>query len=69
MSQCTDSVLVSHSITKRSTRCQFGKPTRCSMIALKRVARFLMGARDFVNKHELDIEVEKHVVKLDGFSD
>ena len=46
-----------------------GKPTACSMIALKRVARYLKGTRELVNKLELDQEVDKHVVKLDGFSD
>ena len=39
------------------------------MIALKRVARCLRGTRDFVNKLELDNDVDRHVVKLDGFSD
>ena len=39
------------------------------MIALKRMARYLKGTRDSVNKLELDNEVDKHVVKLDGFSD
>ena len=46
-----------------------GKPTACSMIALKRVARYLKGTRELVNKLELDQEVDNHVVKLDGFSD
>ena len=45
-----------------------GKPTQGSMIALKRVPRYLKGTRDFVNKLELDIEVDEHVVRLDGFS-
>ena len=44
-----------------------GKPTRGSMIALKRVTRYLKGTRDFVNKLELDSEVDKHVARLDGF--
>ena len=39
------------------------------MVALKRVARQLKGTRDFVNKLELDNDVDKHVVKLYGFSD
>ena len=47
-----------------------GKPTRGSMTALKRVARHLKGMRDFDNKlEELDNDVGRHVVKLDGFSD
>ena len=46
-----------------------GKPTACSMPALKRVARYLQGTREFVNELELDQEVDKHEVKLDGFSD
>ena len=46
-----------------------GKPNQGSMIALNRVTRFLKGTRDFVNKPELDNEVDKHVVRLDGFSD
>ena len=46
-----------------------GKPTACSMIALKRVARYLKGTRELVNELELDQEVDKHEVKLDGFSD
>ena len=46
-----------------------GKPTRGSMIALKRVTRYLKGTRDFVNKLELDNEVDKRVARLDGFSD
>ena len=37
------------------------------MIALKRVIRFLEGSRDFVNKLELNNDVDRHVVKLDGF--
>ena len=45
------------------------KPTQGSMIALKRVVRYLKGTRDFVNKLELDGEVDKHVARLDGFSD
>ena len=45
-----------------------GKPTRGSMIALKRVARYFKGTRDFVNKLELDKDVDRHLVKLDGFS-
>ena len=35
-----------------------GKPLRGSMVALKRVARYLKGTRDFVNKLELDNEVD-----------
>ena len=46
-----------------------GKPTQGSMIALKRVTRYLKGTRDFVNKLELDNEVDKHGVRLDGYSD
>ena len=46
-----------------------GKPLRGSMVALKRVARYLKGTRELVNKLELDNEVDKHVVKLDWFSD
>ena len=38
------------------------------MIALKRVTR-LKGTRHFVNKLELDTDVDKHVTRLDGFSD
>ena len=45
------------------------KPTQGSMMALKRVVRYLKGTRDFVNKLELDGEVDKHVARLDGFSD
>ena len=37
------------------------------MIALKRVTRCLKGTRDFVNKLELDDDVDKHVTRLDGF--
>ena len=33
------------------------------------MTRYLKGTRDFVNKLELDNGVDKHVVKLDGFSD
>ena len=46
-----------------------GKPTQGSMIALKRVTRYLKGTRHFVNKLELDGDVDKHVARLDGFSD
>ena len=46
-----------------------GKPTQGSMIALKRVTRCLKGTRHFVNKPELDTNVDKHVARLDGFSD
>ena len=46
-----------------------GKPTRGSMIALKRVTRYLKGTRHFVNKLELDTDVGKHVTRLDGLSD
>ena len=46
-----------------------GKPTQGSMIALKRVNRYLQGTRHFVNKLELDGDVDKHVARLDGFSD
>ena len=45
-----------------------GKPTQGSMIALKRVTRYLKGTRDFVNKPELNNEVG-NVVRLDGYSD
>ena len=38
-------------------------------IALKRVTRYLKGTRHFVNKLELDTDVDKHVTRLDGFSD
>ena len=40
-----------------------GKPTQGSMIALKRMTRYLKGTRDFVNKLELDSEVVKHVAR------
>ena len=43
------------------------KPTQGSMIALKRVIRCLKGTRHFVNKLELDTDVDKHVTRLDGF--
>ena len=33
------------------------------------MTRYLKGTRDFVNKLELDNEVDTHVVRLDGFSD
>ena len=46
-----------------------GKPTAGLMVALKRVARYLKGMRDLVNKLQLNQDVDKHVVKLDGFSD
>ena len=46
-----------------------GKPTQRSMIALKRVTRYLRRTRDFVNKLDLDGDVDKHVARLDGFSD
>ena len=46
-----------------------GKPTQGSMIVLKRVTRYLKGTRHFVNKLELDSEIDKHVARLDGFSD
>ena len=39
------------------------------MIALKRVTRYLKGTRHFVNKFELDTDVDKRVTRLDGFSD
>ena len=42
-----------------------GKPTQGSMVALKRVT----GTRHLVNKLELDADVDKHVTRLDGFSD
>ena len=46
-----------------------GKPTQGSTIALKRVTRYLKGTRHFVNKLELDADVDQHVTRLDGFSD
>ena len=46
-----------------------GKPTQGSMIALKRVTRYLKGTRDFVNRLELNSEIDKCVLKLDGYSD
>ena len=46
-----------------------GKPTQGSMIALKRVTRYLKRTRDFVNKLELDKETDKRVLKLDGYWD
>ena len=46
-----------------------GKPTQGSMIALKRVTRYLKRTRHFVNKLELDTDVDKHVTRLDGLSD
>ena len=39
------------------------------MVALKRVTRYLKGTRHFVDKLELDTDVDKHVTGLDGFSD
>ena len=39
------------------------------MIALKRVTHYLKGTRHFVNKLELDTDDDKHVTRLDGFSD
>ena len=45
------------------------KPTQGSMIALKRVTRYLKGTRHFVNKHEMDGDSDKHVARLVGFSD
>ena len=39
------------------------------MTALKRVCRYSKGTRDFVNNLELDNDVDRHVVKLAGFSD
>ena len=39
-----------------------GKPTEGSMIALKRVTRYLKRTRDFVNKLELDNETDKRVL-------
>ena len=45
------------------------KPTQGSMITLTRVTRYLKGTRDFVNKIELDNEIDKRVLKLDGYSD
>ena len=46
-----------------------GKPTQGSMIALERVTRSFTGTRHFVNKLELDSEVDKHLARLDGLSD
>ena len=46
-----------------------GKPTQGSMIALKRVTRYLKGTKEFVKKLELDNESDRHVLKLDGYSD
>ena len=47
-----------------------GKPTQGSMIALKRVTRYLKGTRHFVNKLELGYgDADKRVTRLDGFSD
>ena len=46
-----------------------GKPTQGSMIVLKRVTRYLKGTRHFVNKLELDGDVDKHVARLNGFLD
>ena len=46
-----------------------GKPNQSSMVALKCMARYLKGTRDFVNKLELDNEVEIHVAGPDGLSD
>ena len=42
-----------------------GKPTTGSMMALKRVARYLKGTRDLVNELELDKDVDRHAVKLE----
>ena len=39
------------------------------MITLKRVTRYLKETRHFVNKLELDTDVDKHATRLDGFSD
>ena len=39
------------------------------MIALKRVTRYSKGTRHFFNKLELDPDVDKHVMRLDGCSD
>ena len=39
------------------------------MIALRRETRYLKGTRPFVNKFEMDSEVNRHVARLDGFLD
>ena len=46
-----------------------GKLTASSMIALKRVSRCLKGTQELVNELEMDQEVDKHELKLDGFLD
>ena len=46
-----------------------GKPAQGSMIALKRVTRYLKGTKHFFNKLELDGDIDKVVARLDGFSD
>ena len=46
-----------------------GKPTQGSMIALERVTRDLKRTRHFVNKLQLDTDVDKRVTRMDGFSD
>ena len=45
-----------------------GKPTACSIVALNRVAHYLKGTRDLVNKLQVDQDVDKNVANLDGFS-
>ena len=73
--QCTDSVLEVCSTTRKTEQMQsilgsmLEKPTQRSMIALERVTRYLKGTRHFVNKLELDGDVDKHVARLEGFSD
>ena len=75
---CTDSVLEVCSTTRKTEQMHsvrsilgsmLGKPTQGSMIALKRVTHSLKGTRHFVNKLELGGDVDKHVARLDGFSD
>ena len=46
-----------------------GKPTRGAVVTLKRVARYMKGTRDLVHKLEVDKDLDKHVVRLQGFSD
>ena len=67
--QCADSVLAVCSTARKteqthSTRCQFWdwcweNQLDGSMIALKRVARYMKGTIHFVNKLELDADVDK----------
>ena len=71
----TTGELLSPAETTANRQCVGGfallhsRQSRQYEVSILGVTRYSKGARHFVNKLELDTDVDKHVTRLDGFSD